>query len=134
MTARSLRSTGTSSESEKPVAQTHAHAPNNREEFARVARPTRKGDAPLLAAHAGPHWTLRKCANTFASSTGKPYSMTSYAKSTEQLFAADGGVGRVPTCQEDPFRALDDLMAVVEALCPTWPERRPFERTGDMRL
>jgi hypothetical protein len=26
---------------------------NNRVESARVARPTRKGDAPLLAAHAG---------------------------------------------------------------------------------
>jgi hypothetical protein len=25
---------------------------NNRVEFARIARPTRKGDAPLLAAHA----------------------------------------------------------------------------------
>jgi hypothetical protein len=27
-------------------------APNNRVEFARVARPTRNGEAPLLAAHA----------------------------------------------------------------------------------
>jgi hypothetical protein len=27
--------------------------PNNRIEFARGACPTRKGDAPLLAAHAG---------------------------------------------------------------------------------
>jgi hypothetical protein len=26
--------------------------PNNRVEYARVARPTRKGEAPLLAAHA----------------------------------------------------------------------------------
>jgi len=26
--------------------------PNNRVEFARYARPTRKGEAPLLAAHA----------------------------------------------------------------------------------
>jgi hypothetical protein len=23
----------------------------------------------------------------------------------------------------DPYRALDDLMAVVEALCPVWPSR-----------
>lgn len=60
--------------------------------------------------------------------------MTSYATPTEQPIAADGGVGRVPKHQEDPFRVLDDLMAVVEALCPKWPERRPFERTGDMRL
>ena len=27
--------------------------PNNRVEFARIARPTRNGEAPLLAAHAG---------------------------------------------------------------------------------
>jgi hypothetical protein len=40
----------------------------------------------------------------------------------------------VPKREEDPFRALDDLMVVVEAVCPQWPERRPFERTGDMRL
>jgi hypothetical protein len=60
--------------------------------------------------------------------------VTSYAKSTEQPFAAEGGVGRVPKRQEDPFRALDDLMAVVEALCPVWPEREPFDGKGEMRL
>jgi hypothetical protein len=27
----------------------------------------------------------------------------------------------------DPFVALDDLMCVVEALCPRWPERPTFE-------
>jgi hypothetical protein len=25
--------------------------------------------------------------------------------------------------QRDPFAALDDLMTVVEALCPKWPDR-----------
>lgn len=60
--------------------------------------------------------------------------MNSYSKSAEQPFAAEGGVSRVPKPEEDPFRALDDLMAVVEALCPKWPERRPFERTDKMRL
>lgn len=60
--------------------------------------------------------------------------MNSSTKSTDQPFAAEGGLRRVPKREEDPFRALDDLMVVVEALCPTWPERRPFERTGDMRL
>jgi len=53
---------------------------------------------------------------------------------SDQPFAADSGVRRIPQRPEDPFRALDDLMAVVEALCPTWPERKPFERTDDMRL
>ena len=28
---------------------------------------------------------------------------------------------------EDPFAALDDLMCVIEALCPVWPERPTFE-------
>ena len=60
--------------------------------------------------------------------------MTSYTKSTEQPFAADGGVCRAPTRPEDPFRALDDLMAVVETLCPQWPEREPFDGKGEMRL
>lgn len=31
----------------------------------------------------------------------------------------------------DPFEALDGLMTVVEALCPTWPERG---RSFDLRL
>ena len=26
----------------------------------------------------------------------------------------------------DPFEALDDLMTVVEALCPRWPSRGTF--------
>lgn len=38
------------------ISQGHAAArqlPNIRVEYARVARPTRNGEAPLLAAHAG---------------------------------------------------------------------------------
>ena len=26
----------------------------------------------------------------------------------------------------DPYETLDDLMTVVEALCPEWPRREPF--------
>ena len=29
--------------------------------------------------------------------------------------------------QRDPYAALDDLMCVIEALCPKWPERPTFE-------
>lgn len=29
----------------------------------------------------------------------------------------------------DPFAALDDLMCVVEGLCPRWPERPTFEKS-----
>jgi hypothetical protein len=42
---------------------------------------------------------------------------------------------RVPTQpMRDPFEALDDLMVVVEALCPTWPRRESFGPMPDVRL
>ena len=34
----------------------------------------------------------------------------------------------------DPYRALDDLMAAVEVLCPVWPPRAPFVDGGRMLL
>jgi hypothetical protein len=40
---------------------------------------------------------------------------------------ADGGLPAAPVeTGRDPFRALDELMVVVEALCPVWPERPTF--------
>lgn len=43
---------------------------------------------------------------------------------------------QAPQCAvaADPYRQLDDLMAVVEALCPTWPERATFANAGRMIL
>ncbi len=29
----------------------------------------------------------------------------------------------LPRHDDDPYRALDELMAAVEALCPVWPAR-----------
>jgi len=49
--------------------------------------------------------------------------MSSFAKSAEPPFAAEGGLGAPLIIGDDPYRALDDLMVVVEALCPVWPER-----------
>jgi hypothetical protein len=46
---------------------------------------------------------------------------------------ADGGVVGPLIAPDDPFAALDDLMAVIEALCPQWPERPVFVAT-DFRL
>jgi hypothetical protein len=47
-----------------------------------------------------------------------------------QLFAADGGIAHVPAAtSRDPFEALDDLMTVIEALCPVWPNRAIFSST-----
>ncbi len=41
---------------------------------------------------------------------------------TAQL-AAEAGMSPVPLDARDPFEVLDDLMTVVEALCPVWPPR-----------
>jgi hypothetical protein len=41
--------------------------------------------------------------------------------------ASDGGITHVPAATDrDPFEALDDLMTVIEALCPVWPHREIF--------
>ena len=60
--------------------------------------------------------------------------MNSSKKSTEALLAADGGVRAPLRVDEDPYRTLDDLMVVVEALCPVWPERGTFVDGGKMLL
>ncbi len=45
-------------------------------------------------------------------------------------FAVDGGLTHVPSAiSRDPLEALDDLMTVVEALCPVWPNREIFSPT-----
>jgi hypothetical protein len=41
-----------------------------------------------------------------------------------------GGITQVPAVtSRDPFEALDDLMTVIEALCPVWPNRETFSST-----
>jgi hypothetical protein len=47
-----------------------------------------------------------------------------------QHLAGDGGVKIIPVSSRDPYEALDDLMAVVEALCPRWPARELFKTLG----
>lgn len=49
--------------------------------------------------------------------------MSSFVKSGETPFAAGAGRPAPPARAEDPYAALDDLMAAVEALCPEWPAR-----------
>jgi hypothetical protein len=40
------------------------------------------------------------------------------------------GITHVPAAtSRDPFEALDDLMTVIEALCPVWPKREMFSST-----
>ncbi len=48
--------------------------------------------------------------------------------------AADGGVIEASQDGREPYAALDDLMVVVEALCPQWPARATFGPMPDMRL
>ena len=60
--------------------------------------------------------------------------MSSFVKPADPPFAASGGIGRPAPVDEDPYRALDDLMAAVEALCPVWPSRNPGVPGGDMLL
>ena len=55
-------------------------------------------------------------------------------KSNDVPLAADGGLIREPPPPADPFQALDDLMAVIEELCPVWPERATFTKESHNRL
>lgn len=52
----------------------------------------------------------------------------------ENPLAGDGGVHTAAAPPGDPYGALDDLMAVIESLCPTWPEREIFAGSGKMLL
>jgi hypothetical protein len=87
----------------------------------------------LLRANMGAS-TSWKCASTFDSSIAKRCSMTSSAKSAEPPFAADGGLALPPREAADPYQALDELMVVVEALCPVWPHRATFPADSRMLL
>lgn len=60
--------------------------------------------------------------------------MNSSNKPTEHFFAGSGGIVVPPDNERDPFEALDDLMVVVEALCPAWPHRDTFENADRLRL
>jgi hypothetical protein len=60
--------------------------------------------------------------------------MNSSPRSPEQPFADDAGIEVPAAPNEDPYRALDELMAVIEVLCPVWPEREPFVDSGKMLL
>lgn len=52
----------------------------------------------------------------------------------EPPFAADGGMKPVPLSEDDPYQALDDLLAAVEAFCPVWPPRDGAPITRKMLL
>jgi hypothetical protein len=51
-----------------------------------------------------------------------------------QPFAGAGGVAVAPHSARDPYEVLDDLMTVVEALCPQWPSRPTFSQKMELLL
>ena len=44
--------------------------------------------------------------------------------------SGSGGVSVTVDSEREPYEALDDLMCVVEAFCPVWPERGIFPGRG----
>jgi hypothetical protein len=48
--------------------------------------------------------------------------------------SSTGGISSPPTDARNPFEVLDDLMQVVEALCPAWPRRELFPPTAVFKL
>jgi hypothetical protein len=42
------------------------------------------------------------------------------------LLAGAGGISEAPVDSRGPFEVLDDLMQVIESLCPTYPQRDTF--------
>lgn len=52
----------------------------------------------------------------------------------EQPLAGGGGVSMPQQSARDPFEVLDDLMSVVEELCPVWPSRPTFSDSDQFKL
>jgi hypothetical protein len=47
---------------------------------------------------------------------------------------SEGGINETPADSRGPFEVLDDLMQVIEALCPTYPERDTFADAATFKL
>ncbi len=60
--------------------------------------------------------------------------MNSSEKPPDPPFAAEAGIPSLVARSEDGLRELDDLMVVIEALCPRWPPREPFAPSTTLLL
>lgn len=60
--------------------------------------------------------------------------MTAFPGPVEPPFAAAGGIVVPVNGDWDPLEVLDDLMVVVEGLCPAWPQRGTFENMDKLWL
>lgn len=54
--------------------------------------------------------------------------------SPPHILSGGGAAPREPAAVDDPYRVLDDLMAVIEALCRVWPPREIGGPMNDLRL
>jgi hypothetical protein len=51
-----------------------------------------------------------------------------------QPIADHAGLESAAASDRDPYEVLDELMLVVEQLCPVWPERELFSEEGEWLL
>jgi hypothetical protein len=56
------------------------------------------------------------------------------ASESPTLLAGSGGIVAAVTSEREPYEALDDLMSVIEAFCPTWPPRESSIGAGTFLL
>jgi len=56
------------------------------------------------------------------------------SETVDHPLSSEGGLHWPAHDRHDPFEAVDELMQVVEALCPTWPSRAPFPRSATFIL
>ena len=56
------------------------------------------------------------------------------ASESPTLLVASSGIVAAVTSEREPYEALDDLMSVIEALCPRWPRREISSGKGKFLL
>jgi hypothetical protein len=56
------------------------------------------------------------------------------ASGSPTLLVGSGGIVAAVTSEREPYEALDDLMSVIEALCPRWPPREISSGVGKFLL
>lgn len=60
--------------------------------------------------------------------------MSCFANCADAPLAAEAGLSAPPPAGEDPWRTFEEVMAVVEALCPEWPQRPTFPQDAKFLL
>ena len=63
-----------------------------------------------------------------------PSTESGTAKADRAHLAAEAGISPAPLDARDAFEVFDDLMKVVEALCPMWPPRETSAKFALVKL